>query len=320
MNRISTFIPTCSINCSNRSETSAQTLIATHSIDEASPDEVIVIDKSKKKADRVSDLSSLQQAISVIGSAQNVHLSRLARGKKVLFFEGQDFKIVRRLAATCGYKGLADTTDLVVLQVGGFSQWRKVEDAAWTFQKLLDINIRIGALFDRDYLSEEQISDFLKSIRKTVPATFVLGRKEIENYLLHPAVLSRAVEKRLNETGRNGKLGEKAATTLLNKVANQFKSLVVGQISSERAKFTRGKIDPSVAIKEGAEIVDSAWGDLDGRIRLAPGKQVLSKLNHNLQTRFGVSVSGLNLASNIRRSEIPDDLNEIFKSFDKLSG
>ena len=203
-----------------------QTLLATHSVEiinEANHDEVILVDKTKKKAERVNDLSGLQHAISFIGSAQNVHLSRLARGKKVLFFEGQDFKILRRIAATCGQKALASATDLVVLPIGGFSQWRKVEDAAWTFEKLLETNIKIGALFDRDYRSQEEIDEFLNKIRKTVPVTFVLDRKEIENYLLHSVVLSRSVQQRLKQSGKSSKFNERLAETLLYKSTNQFK-------------------------------------------------------------------------------------------------
>ncbi|HTB05064.1 MAG TPA: AAA family ATPase [Bradyrhizobium sp.] len=77
--------------------TEKQIILATHSaeiINEAEHDDVIVVNKGRRWATRVTDIEGLQDALFSIGSAQNVHLTRLSRGRKILFLEGNDFRIL----------------------------------------------------------------------------------------------------------------------------------------------------------------------------------------------------------------------------------
>ncbi|MET4316659.1 AAA family ATPase [Bradyrhizobium sp. RT5a] len=97
--------------------TKKQIILATHSaeiINEAEHDDVIVVNKSRRSAIRITDVDGLQEALFSIGSGQNVHLSRLSRGRKLLFLEGNDFRILRRFAVTLGLKELADDVDITV--------------------------------------------------------------------------------------------------------------------------------------------------------------------------------------------------------------
>src|ERR1700688_4708081 len=67
--------------------TNKQIILATHSaemVNEAEHDEVILVNKARKTAHRVTDIDGLQEALFSIGSAQNIHLARLSRGKKIL--------------------------------------------------------------------------------------------------------------------------------------------------------------------------------------------------------------------------------------------
>ena len=208
---------------------------------------------------------------------------------------------------------------LLCCQSEGFHNGVGLEDAAWTFEKLLETNIAIGALFDRDYMPKEEVDLFLKKMRKTVPSTFVLERKEIENYLLNPSVLVRAINQRLEQSGRNSNCSEKSALTLLKRALDHFKPVVSSQISSQRARFFRSKVDPSTAIGEGLEYVDKRWRTLEGRVCLAPGKLVFSKLNQELQKAHGVSVTPLQVAALLRAADVPEDLKSILQAFQELS-
>jgi hypothetical protein len=72
-----------------------QIILATHSaemVNEAEHDDVIIVNKLRPSATRVADIDGLQEALFSIGSAQNIHLARLSRGKKLLFLEGNDFR------------------------------------------------------------------------------------------------------------------------------------------------------------------------------------------------------------------------------------
>jgi energy-coupling factor transporter ATP-binding protein EcfA2 len=102
-----------------------QIILATHSaeiINEAEHDEVIVVNKNRRGATRVTDVEGLQEALFSIGSAQNVHLTRLSRGRKILFLEGNDFRILRRFAIQFGFEDLANDTDITVVPIGENSE------------------------------------------------------------------------------------------------------------------------------------------------------------------------------------------------------
>jgi hypothetical protein len=166
-----------------------QIVLATHSveiIDEAEPEEGILVDRTRRTARRVNDVDGLQHALFSIGSAQNIHLARLSRGRKILFLEGRDYRLIKRFAARLGLTGLSEQVNVTVIPIGGFTQWQKIEDAAWTFETVLRAEVEIAALLDRDYRCEEEIEDLVDSVRKTLPHFHVLGAKEIENYLLCP--------------------------------------------------------------------------------------------------------------------------------------
>ena len=171
---------------------SAQSIMATHLIEiinEADPEDLVVVDKTKRTGKRITDVSGMQEAIEALGSTQNIHLTKLSKDRKVLFVEGSDFGLLRRLARKLQLNRLADGSLLTVIPVGGFTQWSKIEDAAWTFKNILRAEVKLAALFDHDYRCEEEVAEFLRVLRKSAPLCFVLRRKELENYLLHPDTL-----------------------------------------------------------------------------------------------------------------------------------
>ncbi len=78
-----------------------QIILATHSaeiVNEAEHDDIVLINRSKKTGHRVGDIEGLQEALFSIGSGQNIHLARLSRGKKILFLEGNDYRLIRRFS------------------------------------------------------------------------------------------------------------------------------------------------------------------------------------------------------------------------------
>jgi predicted ATP-dependent endonuclease of OLD family len=99
-------------------------VLATHSTEimsEADPSEIILIDKTKRSADRLRDVEEVQAALDAIGSVQNITLTRLAKNRRLLLVEGDsDFRLVRRFARKLGFTELAAGTDLTSLESGGF--------------------------------------------------------------------------------------------------------------------------------------------------------------------------------------------------------
>jgi hypothetical protein len=84
--------------------TEKQIILATHSaeiINEAEHDDVIVVNKVRNWATRVTDIEGLQDALFSIGSAQNVHLTRLSRGRRERFSPFEAICITARFRGSC---------------------------------------------------------------------------------------------------------------------------------------------------------------------------------------------------------------------------
>jgi hypothetical protein len=173
----------------------------------------------------------------------------LSKGRKVLFVEGNDFGLLRRFARKLQLNELAEGSLLTVIPVGGFAQWSKIEDAAWTFQNILRAEVSLAALFDHDYRCEEEIEEFLQKLRRAAPLCFVLRRKELENYLLHPGALARAISRRVAERGAVGTMCKEKVEDLLWQITDNFEKEVSAQCLAHRLRYhERSRLDQSTVL------------------------------------------------------------------------
>jgi energy-coupling factor transporter ATP-binding protein EcfA2 len=304
--------------------TNKQIILATHSaemVNEAEHDDVVVVDKTKRHASRVTDVDGLQEALFSIGSAQNIHLARLSKGKKILFLEGEDFRLLRRFADQLGFTNFSNDTNITAVPIGGFSQRQRIQHAAWAFEKVLKANIAIAALLDRDFRCREEIDELVREARKTVPCFHVLSGKEIENYLLAPSAIAKGANDRLRERGLTDHLSTKQVSDILSSICNASRSNALSQHISNRMRFfgTRTAKDPATVAKEAITLFDNEWEAADSCLMVAPGKQVLATLNTQLQEKFGISITATQIIRNLKDNEIAPDLCKILKSLDDFS-
>lgn len=300
-------------------DVSSKVILASHSVEiinEVDPDDVLTIDKTQHSARRLSDLEGMQEAVNLLGSTQNIHLARLARGKNVLFVEGKDKIILSRLANIAGYPELFSSGKITVVPIDGFSNWERPSDTKWAFTKILRENISISAIYDRDFRCQAEVDDFLQKVRLEVPATHVLNCHELENYLLVPAVIKRAVCLRMDIVGNELKID---INELLTKVTDGLKIDVISQSCSEAARYKRSSgVAQAQIMKEAVQQIESAWSGLCERLKIVPGKETLSAINIELQNELGVSITPSLLLHCMKREDLDPFLNEIFKSFDSL--
>jgi energy-coupling factor transporter ATP-binding protein EcfA2 len=304
-----------------------QVLLATHSVEivnEAEQDDVVLVNRARRSAKRVADIEGLQEALFSIGSAQNIHLARLSKGKRVLFFEGDDYKLLKRIGRRLNLESLAGDVGVVVVPIGGFGQLQKIEDAAWTFEKVLKADIEIAAVLDRDYRSSDEIQKITDTVRQRVPRFHILGAKEVENYLLSPFALSRALNERLAE--RRGAVPNDASleaiTERLERVCEAFRNDIVSQLVANKMRFVgRLSTDPATLMNEALAQVDNEWLNLSDKLRIVPGKKVLRALSTELQQEYSVSLTHAQIARNLDPLTMPvefvhilSDLNDFAES------
>jgi hypothetical protein len=176
-------------------------LIATHSteiISEADPGDLLVINKKTNSAKRIKDPSQLQSVFGVLGSNLNPTLTQLAKSRRAVFVEGKDFQIFSAFARKLGQQAVANRSDFAVIPVEGFNP-QKVRDFSKGMELTLGGKLLKAVIFDRDYRSEDEVTKVRGQLGKLAKIAHIHKRKEIENYLLEPAAIDRALARRIRE-------------------------------------------------------------------------------------------------------------------------
>jgi len=302
-------------------------LLATHSselIGEADANEIILIDKTSRKGKRLKAAEAIQDALDYLGSSHNITLTQIARTRHILFVEGEDFKLLRQWAERLGLKELAGGIGIVPISVGGFGQWKHVESLASGLQTTLGQPMLLAAVFDRDYYSPEELRLIDAKLRRELRFVQILRRKEIENYLLIPAVLERCVEIMLREKRR--RTGKQVASAqpmlnLLDQISAEMKSEVSGELVGKALEFSNrlryNECAATISTRVIAD-VDAKWADVMSRLEIVPGKKLLSRINQELQTVEGISLTPTAIIRETHADEIPEDMVSLLRGLESF--
>lgn len=305
-------------------EVGPDVLLATHSTEimsEADPSEIVLIDKTKRSAQRLKDAEGVQKALDAIGSIQNITLTRLARNKRLLFTEGEfDFRLVRRFARRLGFTKLAAGTDLTSLESGGFSAWERIRALAAGFEHSLGFELHVGAIFDRDYWCDEEIEKIERELIQHLEFSHIHQRKEIENYLLIPSALERALGNAMQERFRRTNDIRDISQTieeLLEKITAPMRSDIQSQYIAKRVDFMRQTSqDTSTIARRAVDIFDNHWRNLEDRMCIVPGKSVLASLRAEISQLYAVSLTDHRIVSAFNNDDIPSDLSDFIEALD----
>jgi predicted ATPase len=295
-----------------------QVIVTTHSTEimsEVAPEEILVIDKSNSESRRADSLPAVQRILTALGSAQNVHLARLWCARRFLLVEGDDLRILQVFQNVLFPSSAAPIAAIPSSTFGGWGGWRYALGSSIALKNAGGSEIIAYCLLDRDYHTEDQVSHVYAEFANHGGQVHVWSVKEIENFLLHPAVIVRAIESRLPrraappaENELKQKLDEFAAELqedLLDGVAQEI-------LSANRALGAGGANRTArTVIRERIERV--------GLIGCVSGKAVLQKLCGWIQVEFGVSLSAVAVARNFRVDEVDTELGAILGSIEHIS-
>lgn len=301
-------------------------LLATHSseiMSEADPSEIVLIDKRKRSAERLRDNFGVQRALDAVGSAQNITLTALARSRRVLFVEGgYDFRLLRRIARRLGMQELSAGLGITPLESGGFGSWQRITTLASGIADVLGAPLIIAAIYDRDYYCNEQISEVLDSLKTTLKFSYVHESKEIENYLLIPDALDRALSRLLSErSAREGRTLQVAprSADLLREITEPFKDEIQSQIMARRWEYLRSsRRDLADINRETMTWFAQRWKDLTLRLTIVPGKEVLAAFRGHVQTLLGVSLTDARIIDGMHKDDVPHDMRELLMALDEF--
>ena len=301
-------------------------VLATHSVEimgEADPSEILLVDKSRRSARRLRDVEGVQQAVDKIGSVQNLTLTELARNKRMLFVEGfSDYKIIRRFAGILGFPVLAAGRGVTPFESGGFDSWSRIQALAWGFKHTLKAELKIGVVFDRDYRCEEELTQLKTDLEMEVAFVHFHSRKEVENYLLSPAVLDRAAKKALRE--RERRTGESLPADIdivgtLESITNKLKSEYSGKYIGKYCKYFKSSHkDQATLATEALDIFESRWSAIDSRMEIVAGKAVLRAVRERLQESHGITLTDWRIVDCYRVDEVPEDLVALLRQVEEF--
>ena len=208
------------------------------------------------------------------------------------------------------------------MESGGFDSWSSIRGFARVLQGVLESKIKIAVVYDSDYRSEQE-SEFYKTIlEREVELVHFHDRKEIENYLLCPNVLNRAIKRALvDREGRSGSDGtqELDVAGVLDEITVGERETLSGQYIARYGEYFRksGK-DPATLASEALEKFNERWRDLDSRMTIVSGKDVLRRFRGECQNRLGITLTDLRIVGAFRREEVPNDLDLLLKRLEEF--
>ena len=299
-------------------------LLATHSteiISEADPGDLLVVDKKKLSASRIRSHLQLPPIFEVLGSRLNPTLTQLAKSRRIVFVEGKDFKLLSAFSRKLGNQAIANQSDFAVISVGGFNPTR-IRDLSSGIEATLGVKVLKAIILDRDFRSDEEIERQLLAIRKFASLVHIHECKEVENYLLVPSAIQRAVARRVQKRAIRSGLPVQTCDDIeeiLITLSDNMKSKINAQFISKRGQFLRKanpKLDLATITEKTLEHLASVWRNLDGRLRIVPGKKLLAALNEELQDRCSVTVTPSSIVRVMRKDEIPESMRSLLSSLD----
>jgi len=302
-------------------------LVATHSteiISEADPDEILVVTKKARSAKRVSDPSQLRSIFSTLGSNLNPTLTQLARSKRVVFVEGKDFRVISRFATKLGSSTVATRSEFAVVPTEGFNP-SKAKTFKEGVEATLSAKVSVAVVFDRDYRSDLEVASELAELNTFCDYAHIHAKKELENFLLIPDALIRAITQRIMEqdkrTGKTTSFKETAHALLLG-ITETLKHDVQAQYLKRQDPFAKSinrSLDDSTVTSQLLAAFDAKWKDLSARLDMVPGKEVLSRLNAHLQKAYGITLTPTVIIEAMTESEISTEMKDIVAALQEFA-
>ena len=295
-------------------------LLATHSteiISEAEAEWIVLIDKTKSRAKRIHAPAQLHEVFSTLGSGLNPLLTHLAKTRRVVFVEGNDFKILAKYARKLGLSRLANREQFAVVPIHGFNTER-VPNLKEGIERALGGEVRAAIVLDRDFRSDEECSAIAEDCRSFCDLVVIHACKELESFLLVPEAIDRAARGRIAERGR--RTGRTADFTggcsdILDAFVQNKRRYVLSQFSASRRRFVRdlkSHDDESTTDQASLEAFESDWDrGVQRRLQLVPAKDALSAINQHLQEHYAISVTPTNVVNAMRDDEIPAEMRSL---------
>ena len=285
-----------------------QTVIATHSIEmmaEVEPDEVLVVDKGRKRSQFANSLPAVQEVINRIGGVHNMQLARLWNSRRCLLIEGDDVAYLRVFHSTL-FPSAPEALDAMPrVPIGGWTGFKYAIGSRMLLKNAGGEAIIPYCVLDRDYHTDDEIAERYAAAKTNGVELHIWKRKEIENYLVSAEAIQRVI----------AAFSEKPPTTSeiraqLDRIAGELREETTDKIASELYNAHRASGIAS-ANSRARELVNTAWRREETRWGICSGKAILSGLSRWTQGTYGKGLSPSGIARVIRRDELASEVQQV---------
>jgi hypothetical protein len=312
----------------------AKVILATHStemLNEAEAADIVLVDKRRSTARRLRGGAAMRVAKSALGVSHNAQLAQLARNKRVVIVEGDNFTLLRRIARRTGYAELANGAGITFVPLPpldasttdgqiGDSLAEAVHFLSAALSSAVGERIEIGVVLDRRFRTHEELSALRSALSRGVRLVHIHGRYALENYLLDPRVLDAALARALVERRPSGEATASPVTrsaALLERVTDAARAdlrrvYVDRLLATPRAAAN----DPFLVAMVGEGEFDERWADLDARLAMVPGEPTFAGLSAEWEEAHGVTVTERDVVDAMIPERLPPELLALLQELD----
>jgi hypothetical protein len=292
-----------------------QFFIATHSteiINDVDPADILILRPNAVNAKRIKNDTGYMDVYTAIGSSENAQFARLAKTRKVLYFEGNDRRILGKMAKRfCNTDFLSDGS-ITFMKTDGFSNWHRVTTSSWVFENFFGFKIPVSAVFDRDYRCDDEIKKFIDDANNNETLCKVLPVKELENLLLVPSAIKKVVSKFSKIDLPDSWMND--IDNIFEEACEQTKSTVLSRRIGSRIDYLVNsgiKSDIQTISAEEEKKFTQEWNSQAYKASVIPGKSVLAKITTDIQEKFSVSLTPTRLIDEIEVGEFNSDVRQM---------
>jgi len=294
-------------------EYNKQLIITTHSIEiisEVDKSEIVILDKNKQHTKFVDELIEVQDILDKLGSSQVVNLVKLDKYNRIICVEGEDLGFLNIWHEKLFPESELSFKDVPSYKTGGWGSWDFEKVRAEKILKERE-DYSFYYIYDRDYHLNQIIKDREEEGKNKKINLHIWTKKEIENYLINPAVITRVINK------AEEKISEKEVIEIIENICEELKMKVIFKYTDEINKNSRRGEELSTIMQRVVEFVDDNWKDFAHKTSIVPGKEVMKRIRNKIKDDYNIQISNDKIAREFKKEEIEKEVREVIEKIEK---
>lgn len=290
-----------------------QFIIATHSIEiisSTNPGNIMVADKNKSTSKYLEDNEGLRNIIQLLGSSHNLQMTKLFNTDKCIFVEGMDIEYLNAFYKNIYADEITDLYDIPNFQIGGRAELPSVKNIVKFLNKNLQNSINYYCFLDRDYFTENEIKKIENNHNIKNLYIHIWNKKEIENFLLIPAVIYKYL------VNNNIEITENDIKNKIDELYNDDKAILIGCYAES---IQRNENNVNNASQKAYLYVENKQ-ELKDKIAICRGKHILKQLKTWLQDNYKICFKDIDLIPYFSIGEIDTELLQVLQKIHDNQG